>query len=74
MFKLNSFGKAAAIFTSLSMAVSLAGCSSSNSNDDETKQENSETRIVETDKGEVEIPANPQRIVSDYYLGEFFSG
>lgn len=73
MFKLNSFGKAAAIFTSLSMAVSLAGCSSSNSNDDETKQENSETRIVETDKGEVEIPANPQRIVSDYYLGEFLA-
>lgn len=30
-------------------------------------------RTVETDKGPVEIPVNPQRIVSDYYLGEFLA-
>ena len=30
-------------------------------------------RIVETDKGEVEIPENPRTIVSDYYLGEFLA-
>ena len=28
-------------------------------------------RTVDTDKGPVEIPANPQTIVTDYYLGEF---
>lgn len=30
-------------------------------------------RTVDTDKGQVEIPANPQTIVSDYYLGEFLA-
>ena len=30
-------------------------------------------RTVDTDKGPVEIPANPQTIVSDYYLGEFLA-
>ena len=36
----------------------LIGCSSN----DATK-ESSETRVVETAKGEVEIPANPKKIV-----------
>ena len=36
------------------------GCSGSSNNEENNK---SETRIVETAKGEVEIPANPQRIV-----------
>jgi iron complex transport system substrate-binding protein len=35
--------------------------------------ENGETRTIQTTKGEVEVPANPQRIVSDYYLGEFLA-
>lgn len=30
-------------------------------------------RTVETDKGPVEIPVDPQIIVSDYYLGEFLA-
>lgn len=30
-------------------------------------------RMVETDKGRVEIPQNPETIVSDYYLGEFLA-
>lgn len=30
-------------------------------------------RTVETDKGPVEIPENPQTIVSDYYLGEMLA-
>ena len=30
-------------------------------------------RTVQTDKGQVEIPENPQTIVSDYYLGEFLA-
>lgn len=33
----------------------------------------SSMRTVDTDKGPVEIPANPQTIVSDYYLGEFLA-
>lgn len=31
------------------------------------------TRTVDTDKGPVEIPSNPQTIVSDYYLGELLA-
>lgn len=30
-------------------------------------------RTVETDKGPVEIPADPKKIVSDYYLGEMLA-
>lgn len=30
-------------------------------------------KTVQTDKGEVEIPENPKRIISDYYLGEFLA-
>lgn len=32
-----------------------------------------EMRTFDTAKGAIEIPANPQRIVSDYYLGEFLA-
>lgn len=28
---------------------------------------------METDKGQVEIPINPENIVTDYYLGEFLA-
>lgn len=35
--------------------------------------EDVQTRMFETAKGEIEIPVNPQRIVSDYYLGEFLA-
>nr|WP_317334002.1 ABC transporter substrate-binding protein [uncultured Romboutsia sp.] len=38
----------------------VTGCSGTNNNEESNK---SETRIVETAKGEVEIPANPKRIV-----------
>lgn len=50
--------KSLAVLTLALATFGLIGCSSN----DTTKQE-SETRVVETVKGEVEIPANPQRIV-----------
>lgn len=53
-----------------SMALFAGACSSSN---DSNSTAASEMRTVQTDKGEVEIPENPQRIVSDYYLGEFLA-
>lgn len=59
--------KAAVLFTGLAMALFLIGCQSSD------PSTSSETRTVETDKGEVEIPVNPEKIVSDYYLGEFLA-
>ncbi len=58
----------------------LGGCSSEQP---ATAQENNQStdtsanangmRTVDTDKGQVEIPANPQTIVSDYYLGELLA-
>lgn len=57
----------------------LGGCSSE---EPATAQEGGQSaegatangmRTVDTDKGQVEIPANPQTIVSDYYLGELLA-
>lgn len=52
------------VFVALSLTIAtlgiVTGCSGTNNNEGSNK---SETRIVETVKGEVEIPANPQRIV-----------
>lgn len=39
--------------------------------DQEIDNVNYETRMFDTVIGEVEIPVSPQRIVTDYYLGEF---
>lgn len=73
LFK-SSLKKSALISVSLSMMAALAGCSGSEQSSGSAEDDNSkETRVVETDKGEVEIPVNPQRIVSDYYLGEFLA-
>lgn len=52
------------VFVALSLTIAtlgiVTGCSGTNTNEETAK---AETRIVETVKGEVEIPANPQRIV-----------
>ncbi|WP_305150840.1 ABC transporter substrate-binding protein [uncultured Dubosiella sp.] len=47
----------------------MSGCASRPADESAIK----ETKVVQTDKGEVEIPVHPQRIVSDYYLGEFLA-
>lgn len=56
-------------FLVLTLAFVLAACGASGSSDnkDETT---SETRVFETVKGDVKIPVEPQRIVTDYYAGE----
>lgn len=63
----NWLAKAVVLFVGLAMVLSLVGCQSSDTS------ASSEMRTVETDKGEVEIPVNPEKIVSDYYLGEFLA-
>ncbi len=50
--------KSLAVLTLALATFGLIGCSSN-----DTTEQKSETRVVETVKGEVEIPANPQRIV-----------
>ena len=50
--------KALAVLTLTLATFGLIGCSSN-----EVEQQDTETRVVETVKGEVEIPANPKRIV-----------
>ena len=50
--------KSLAVLTLALATFGLIGCSSN-----DPQKENTETRVVETAKGEVEIPANPQRIV-----------
>ena len=62
------------------LSVPLAGCSSTEAPADNAAGNAGEggvtdagTRTVSTDKGDVEIPANPTTIVSDYYLGELLA-
>ncbi|TDL62408.1 helix-turn-helix domain-containing protein [Paenibacillus amylolyticus] len=46
----------------------------SNSNENNTNQNNQETkRIVNTSMGEVEVPASPQRVVTDFFLGHILA-
>ena len=49
----------------------LGGCQSSA--DGEPAGEEEETKIYQSENGEVEIPAEPKRIVTDIYTGEFLS-
>lgn len=77
----------AAFLATAALTPVLGGCSSSSASSAEgegaaTTDANASgadaaagaaTRTVDTDKGPVEIPTNPQTIVSDYYLGEFLA-
>ncbi len=40
--------------------------------DNGQQAENQKTRIISTLKGDVEVPANPQRVVADQYMGQLF--
>ncbi len=57
------------------LALPLFGCSSNQSDSKPTGDAAStgSMKTVSTDMGEVEIPVNPQTIVSDYYLGELLA-
>ncbi|MEG6615019.1 ABC transporter substrate-binding protein [Peptococcaceae bacterium 1198_IL3148] len=57
-------------FLVMALAFVLAACGSSGSSDNKDQTAASETRVLETVKGDVEIPVDPQRIVTDYYAGE----
>ncbi|MCI8468962.1 MAG: ABC transporter substrate-binding protein [Eggerthellaceae bacterium] len=68
----------AGLMATAALTVPLAGCSSGGTSaSDAGKGGDSDTsaatRTVDTDKGPVEIPADPKVIVSDYYLGELLA-
>ncbi|WP_439710262.1 ABC transporter substrate-binding protein, partial [Dubosiella newyorkensis] len=56
------------LFTLLITTLAMVGCASTT-----TEEKSTAMKTVQTDKGEVEIPENPKRIISDYYLGEFLA-
>ncbi|WP_175623808.1 AraC family transcriptional regulator [Paenibacillus amylolyticus] len=58
-----------------STAQSKAPASQVNSSSDNNTNENVQatTRIVNTSMGEVEVPANPQRVVTDFFLGHILA-
>lgn len=58
------------LILALVMTITLGACSSSSSTESSSS---TAMRTVDTDKGEVEIPVEPKRIISDYYLGEFLA-
>lgn len=55
----------------IGLMIVVAGCSQGEEKKEDIASDH--MRVVETDKGEVEIPENPQVIVSDYYLGELLA-
>lgn len=58
----------------IAMCVGMAGCSAGSKKPDNTEASaEGATKIFTTVKGDIEIPANPQKIVTDYYLGEFLA-
>ena len=62
------------LFSAAVMAAGLlAGCGSNTGSTQAAGNAEGGMRTVETDKGTVEIPENPQVIFSDYYLGEFLA-
>lgn len=71
--------KSTALFAALAAVTLLAGCGGDSSSllaknsEGKNLTKTSDTRVVSTDKGDVEIPKNPEVIFSDYYLGEFLA-
>lgn len=65
---MKSLKKVGVLFTLLITTLAMVGCASTT-----TEEKSTAMKTVQTDKGEVEIPENPKRIISDYYLGEFLS-
>jgi iron complex transport system substrate-binding protein len=55
----------------LVLVFALSGCA--NSNNKAQSDEEAKTRTVKTVKGEVEIPANPKRVITDFYLADLLA-
>jgi iron complex transport system substrate-binding protein len=55
----------------LVLVFALSGCA--NSNNKAQSEEEAKTRTVKTVKGEVEIPANPKRVITDFYLADILA-
>lgn len=53
-------------------SIMAIGCSKS-SNSDEKSEDTSKTRIVKTVKGDIEVPANPKRIIINYFQGDLLA-
>ncbi|SFU85942.1 iron complex transport system substrate-binding protein [Alicyclobacillus macrosporangiidus] len=66
-------GATCAIVAALVTACGTAGGNSSNASNATGATSEAATRTIKTVKGDVTIPAHPQRIVTDYYAGELIS-
>ena len=56
-----------AVIASLIIVMTIAGCSTG------ATDNKSGTRLFQSEKGELTIPQNPERIVTDYYLGDLLA-
>ena len=61
----------------LCMVLFVSACNTNSDTEDKSDGNNetaeAETKIFASESGDVEIPAKPERIVTDIYAGEFFS-
>lgn len=52
----------------------LVGCSSKNTAEvSKVKSEESDTHIVSTVMGDVEVPTNPERVIANWYIGDAYT-
>ena len=52
----------------------LVGCSSKNTAEiSKVKPEESDTHIVSTVMGDVEVPTNPERVIANWYIGDAYT-
>ncbi len=71
LLMLKQFKSKAFIATALSLIFLLTGCGSSDKAENESlTNKEGDTRIVKTLNGDVEVPANPKRVVVDYLMGD----
>lgn len=66
----------------LSMVLMLSACGTTQTTTKETQtqstqetttQETESTRVIETTKGDIEVPANPQRVIATYGMGDILA-
>ncbi|WP_138420077.1 ABC transporter substrate-binding protein [Aquibacillus sediminis] len=56
-----------------SLLVACGGETQEQPTEESETEEGNEARMVEDDQGEVEVPSNPERVVSQYYVGHLLT-
>ena len=66
------FRNKSVLLLAVAVGVLASGCTvqTMKTNTESTQEATEETRVIRTEQGEIEIPANPQRVIVTYYVGD----